>query len=200
MIKNTLTTYDIAQYAQVTPRTVIQWINDGKLKAYRTPGNHSRVSFEEFLGFLKKYNMPVPKELTEPQIALRKSILIVDDDRSMADAIRRLLVRDNLYDLDIAYDGFEAGEKFAKKVPDLIILDLNMPGVNGYQLTERIRKELKNNVVKILIVSAVSDGENLKRIIGLGADDFLVKPFSSEQLKAKMDILLKDSLGEESRD
>ena len=198
MIKNTLTTYDIAQYAQVTPRTVIQWINEGKLKAYRTPGNHSRVSFEEFIGFLKKYNMPVPNELLAEQVPERKSVLIVDDDVSMVDSIRRLLFREGVYDLETAYDGFEAGEKFTKKTPHLIILDLNMPGVNGYQLTERIRQEYKNKDVKILIVSAENEGSNIKKILSLGADDFILKPFSSEHLKAKMAELLGAPPGQES--
>ena len=92
MNKRALTTYDIAEYCQVTPRTAIQWINENKLKAYRTPGNHSRVAIEEFLSFLVKYNMPVPPELRfQVSDHARKRILIVDDDPGMVASIQRFL-------------------------------------------------------------------------------------------------------------
>ena len=108
MNKKALTTYAIADHCQVTPRTVIQWINEGKLKAYRTPGNHSRVQMEDFLNFLKKYNMPLPVEVIPK--TNKKRVLIVDDDKSMVDVIHRILKREKIYDLEVAYDGFEAGE------------------------------------------------------------------------------------------
>jgi excisionase family DNA binding protein len=125
-----LTTGQIAQYCHVTHRGVLKWVESGKLKAYRTPGNHSRVSVEDFLCFLKEYHMPIPAVLQPP--AAHKKILIVDDDRSMVHSLQRVLMMENKYIIEAAYDGFQAGQKFSAFKPDFIILDVCMPGMDGY--------------------------------------------------------------------
>jgi two-component system response regulator VicR len=186
MSKKTLTTYGIAEHCQVTPRTVIQWINEGKLKAYRTPGNHSRVSVEDFMDFLRKYNMPIPDDAAQGD---RKRILIVDDDKGMVNAIERFLIREKMYDLQVAYDGFEAGQKFAIFNPDLVILDLKMPGVNGYTLCSNIRKVQKNKDVKIVLISGSIEHESMQ-IEEMGADAYLEKPFKIQVLKKNIQMLL----------
>ncbi|MBU1996736.1 MAG: helix-turn-helix domain-containing protein, partial [Candidatus Omnitrophica bacterium] len=118
MKKKALTTSDIAEYCDVSPRTAVQWISEGKIKAYRTPGNHSRVKVEDFLKFLKTYNIPVPKEfvLIDSQDN-KKRILIVDDDKDMALTIERTLKLKNKYEIDIAFDGFDAGRKVMEFKP-----------------------------------------------------------------------------------
>jgi len=190
MDKNTLTTYEIAEYAQVTPRTVIQWINEGKMKAYRTPGNHSRVTIDEFLDFLHKYNMPVPlKFLNGNANEDKKRILIVDDDKGIVDSIQRFLRREKIYDLGFAYDGFEAGEKFASFKPHLIILDIRMPGLDGFKLCSRIKSNPENEKVKILFISGTIDEAVVSQITKLGADGYLTKPFSLDVLKDKIQHL-----------
>ncbi len=199
MIRNTLTTYGIAQYAQVTPRTVIQWINEGKLKAFRTPGNHSRVAIEDFLNFCHKYNMPIPKELLSKQTDDTKRILVVDDDQGIVDAIRRSLIRDKIYDLAVAFDGFEAGEKFAAFKPHLIILDVKMPGLDGYKVCSRIRSNPENKNVKILFISGTIDKDAIAQIIKLGADGYLTKPFSVEVLKNKLQCMFGHNRRAEDR-
>ena len=190
MSKKAITTYEAAEYCQVTPRTVIQWINEGKLKAYRTPGNHSRIQVEDFISFLKQYNMPIPSKFT-PGEEDRMRVLIVDDDKSMVDAIHRVLKREKIYDLEMAYDGFEAGEKFSDFKPDLVILDIKMPGLDGHQLCSRIRGNKRNRNVKILLISGVIDHKEVGRIKESGADDYLEKPFSNKDLKIKVEELLK---------
>ena len=186
MIKNTFTTYEVAEFCQVTPRTVVQWINEGKLKAYRTVGNHSRVVISDFLDFLNQYKMPIPAQLQHHDEGAKKRILVVDDDRSMSDAIRRFLVRENLYDLEFAYDGFEAGEKFSSFKPDLVILDIMMPGLDGYRVCSDIRKNASNQRIKILFISGKIDGMTMEDVKGAGADDFLGKPFKLDDLRLKL--------------
>src|SRR5580693_2953716 len=96
--KEPLTTGEIAKYCHVTHRGVLKWVESGKLKAYRTPGQHSRVSVEDFLVFLKTYNMPIPVEL-EPASLLKK-VLIVDDDRGIVYSLRRVLMMENTYNIE----------------------------------------------------------------------------------------------------
>lgn len=193
MGRKPLTTGEIAEYCHVTHRAVLKWIVAGKLTAYRTPGKHSRIQVKDFLDFLLRYNMPVPSELQSNRVASgggRKKILIVDDDKGIINAMKRILMADNQFDIETADDGFDAGRKFSDFKPDLIILDIKIPGLDGYQVCSYIRKDLANKDVKILAISGILDEEGVKRIVKLGADDYLPKPFDNETLKTKIEKLL----------
>jgi two-component system, OmpR family, response regulator VicR len=186
--KRPLTTGQIAQYCHVTHRGVLKWVESGKLRAYRTPGKHSRVSIEDFLRFLKQYNMPIPGELEPPSV--QKRVLIVDDDRGIVNSLHRVLMLENKYIIEAAYDGFQAGKKFSDFKPDFIILDICMPGLDGYQVCANIRKDADNKHVKILAISGLSEPQEIKKIMDLGADDYLQKPFSNELLQQKIKQIL----------
>jgi excisionase family DNA binding protein len=190
MINNlkTLTTGEIGIYCNVTYRAVLKWISSGKLKAYRTPGNHSRVRVDEFLSFLGKYNIPIPEELRSFEI--KKKILIVDDDQEMVDSIKRMLMMEDNYKIETAYDGFSAGQKFYQFKPDLVILDIKMPKLNGYEVCARIRSDPQNKEVKIIAISGVIDMAGAQEIKKLGANDYLSKPFDNTVLKRKIEKLL----------
>lgn len=187
-----LTTGQIAQYCHVSHRAVLKWVASGKLKAYRTPGNHSRVSVNDFVMFLKQYEMPVPMELQTTVIP--KKILIVDDDRGIVSSLQRALTLENKYQITIAYDGFEAGKKFVAFRPQLIILDIHMPGLDGYQVCANIRCDPNNKTVKILAISGVSELAEIKKIMDLGADDYLSKPFSNKVLSEKVSRMLGENV------
>ncbi|OGX56560.1 MAG: hypothetical protein A2447_02940 [Omnitrophica WOR_2 bacterium RIFOXYC2_FULL_38_12] len=183
MKKKALTTSDIAEYCDVSPRTAVQWISEGKIKAYRTPGNHSRVKIEDFLTFLKNYNIPIPKEFisTDSQDN-KKRILIVDDDKDMALTIERTLKLPRKYDIDLAFDGFDAGRKVIEFKPDLVILDIRMPGMDGYAVTKRIKDIPELLHTKIIAISAFFEEEGREKILSLGANVCLDKPFNKEDL------------------
>jgi excisionase family DNA binding protein len=187
-----LTTGQVAQYCHVTHRAVLKWVASGKLKAYRTPGKHSRVSVPDFLEFLQQYHMPVPAEFQT--VRPRKKILIVDDDRGIVNSIHRMLTLENKYEIETAYDGFEAGKKFITFQPQFIILDIRMPGLDGYQVCANIRSDMRNKNVRILAISAVSEDQEVKKIMELGADDYLNKPFSNKALKEKVEHLFNEGL------
>jgi excisionase family DNA binding protein len=188
MLKRPLTTGDIAQYCHVTDRAVLKWIDEGKLKAYRTPGNHSRVSIDDFLSFLKEYNMPVPSEL-EPGSG-KKRVLIVDDDKEMVNATKRVFLNHGDFEVEAAFDGFAAGQKFSEFKPDLILLDVKMPGMDGFEVCQRLRKDPAGKDVKIIVVSGALDMDGMERIMKLGANDYLTKPFRNEFLMIKAERVL----------
>jgi excisionase family DNA binding protein len=188
MTKRPLTTGEIALYCHVTDRAVLKWIDEGKLKAYRTPGNHSRVNIDDFLAFLKTYNMPVPKELLPG--SGKKKILIVDDDKEMVSATKRVLLSHGDFEVDTAFDGFAAGQKFSEFKPDLILLDIKMPGMDGFEVCQHLRKDPAGKDVKIIVLSGALDMDGMERIMKLGANDYLTKPFRNEFLMIKVGRVL----------
>jgi two-component system, OmpR family, alkaline phosphatase synthesis response regulator PhoP len=121
------------------------------------------------------------------------NILIVEDEPEIAQLIEQTLTRESFVCL-IARDGFQALESFAKIQPDLIVLDIMLPGLDGLEVCTRIRQKANDKDPYILMLTA--KGEELDRIIGLstGADDYLVKPFSPRELVARVRALLRRSL------
>ncbi len=179
-----LTTGEIAAYCQVTLRAVLKWVATGKLKAYRTPGRHCRVRQADFVDFCRRYNMPVPAELSSVSQPPTR-VLIVDDDQTMTRSLQHMLNTTGGYMVDVAYDGFSAGFKFAVDRPDLMTLDLRMPVMDGYKVLSMIRADPRNAGVKILVISAVSDQEEIKEVLGLGADAYMIKPIKREEFLQK---------------
>ncbi len=188
-MKSTLTTFNIADFCEVTHRTVQHWIASGKLIAYKTPGNHSRVKVEDLINFMKKYNMPIPPAL-EVYLRRKKRLLIVDDDESMVFVIKGTLEADKRYEIEEAYDGFVAGKKFAEFRPDLVTLDINMPKLDGFDVCKEIRKDPLNKDVKIVVISGINNEKEKKHLKDLGADAFIGKPFERKELISTIEELL----------
>ncbi|MCA9400257.1 MAG: response regulator [Candidatus Omnitrophica bacterium] len=195
MKRKALTTFDIAKYCQVTHRAVLQWIQAGKLKAYRTPGNHSRINKEDFVQFLNKYKMPIPDDFQDPTSTFHKTkILLVDDDLTMIKALKRALLLENRFVIDEALDGFSAGVKFLEFKPDVVVLDLRMPGMDGFEVCRNIRRDPKNSRIIILAISAFMNNEEAQKIIDLGANDYMYKPINNQEFIQKIDKLIFSTL------
>lgn len=178
--RKALTTGEIARYCGVNFLTVIRWIDRGQLRGYRLPGRGDhRVRVAEFLDFLRENGMPVPEDLRlHPARAL-----IVDDEPRMAAAIARAL-RAAGFETHVASDGFEAGAELGTLAPELMTLDLRMPGLDGFRVLELVRGNPRLARVKILVVSALGPSE-LERARKAGADDCLEKPFENRLLLEK---------------
>lgn len=168
------------------------------MQAYRTPGKHSRVDVEAFLEFLTKYKMPIPPEFDAAK--QKRRILIVDDDQRIVDMIRAALTLEKHYKCDVAMDGFTAGEKFSEFHPDLVVLDINMPGLNGFEVCSHLRFNLKDKNVKIIAISGNTQPEVKAKVIKTGANDFLAKPFQVGELVKKIEKLLGLSSGKDDED
>lgn len=118
------------------------------------------------------------------------TILIVDDDADGQQLLERLLARLNC-NLAFASSGLEALEKASELVPDLILLDVMMPGMNGFQVCERLRADPVLADVPIVMLTALDDRESRLKGIGAGADDFLSKPFDSAELKTRVQTITR---------
>jgi two-component system response regulator ResD len=121
--------------------------------------------------------------------AQRGSVLVVDDEPTIGEVVCRYLQRAG-YETHVAVDGFEAVEAAAAQQPDLIVLDLMLPGLDGLEAMRRIRA---NGVRRTAIILLTARGEESDRVIGLrlGADDYVVKPFSPAELVARVDAVLR---------
>lgn len=182
----TLTTGDIAKYCDVNQRTVIRWLDKGALKGFKLPGRgNNRVKLDDFISFLKQNGMPVPDELVEQGMP---KILVVDDELPVANAIRRALKPLNV-SVEIANGGFEAGSQLMIQKPDLMTLDLSMPGMNGFDVIKFVRNTAEIAHTRILVISALDEDE-LSRAIETGADAALAKPFENEVLRNAVSELL----------
>ena len=120
-------------------------------------------------------------------MAAKQKILIVDDDNNIAELISLYLTKE-CYDTEIVNDGESALRAFETSKPNLILLDLMLPGIDGYQVCREIRT--KSNV-PIIMLSA--KGEIFDKVLGLelGADDYILKPFDSKELVARVKAVLR---------
>ena len=119
----------------------------------------------------------------------KKKILIIDDNEDLVDVLREQLIHLG-YDVDGVISAEEGLAKIAEKRPDLILLDIMMPHVDGYSFLKKFRCDTSFNDVIVVILSAKGDNLDVTKAFNLGADDYLIKPFSGEILAEMMEGLL----------
>ncbi len=190
-----LTTGQIARLCFVSGVTVFNWIREGKLKAYTTPGGHYRILPQDFQRFVTENHMPLGLEL-RPEGPPR--VLLVDDERVVIGALRRILYSDEVsYEVESASSGFDAGAKVASFKPDLLILDLMMPGLNGFEVCKQLKENPETSHIKVLVVTGYPEDENVRRALDCGAEHVLAKPFRADEVRHWVQRLLGKEVSRE---
>ncbi|OQX12153.1 MAG: hypothetical protein BWK76_18120 [Desulfobulbaceae bacterium A2] len=163
---------ETARLLLVSPVTLRAWAQKGLLPSETTPGGHRRFLREDVERFLRNRGQPPP---------LR--VLIVEDDAMMRDFLVELL-RDLSPPplVETAQDGFEAGLKVQGFAPDVVLLDLMMPGLNGFETCRQIKANLASAATRILAMTGFPSEENVAKILAAGAEICLNKPLDTEQL------------------
>src|SRR5437870_4679722 len=177
-----LTTGEVADALQVTIPTVKRWIRDGHIAAYRTAGGHYRVAEDECTRFLSQLQTPAATDVTP-------RVLIVDDN----DGLRSTLVdafSTKGYRTESAKDGYEGLIKVGTFRPHLLVLDLRMPGMDGFQVCRKVKDDAETHNTKILAITGFAEGNARARILEAGADAFVEKPFQLAVLQAEAARLL----------
>jgi two-component system KDP operon response regulator KdpE len=127
-------------------------------------------------------------------MSIRARVLLVDDELSIQRAVGPLL-RSRGYDVEIAGTGAEALKLVADRAPDLIVLDLGLPDIEGAEVCHRIREHLK---VPIIVLSALGAEADKVNALDLGADDYVTKPFGPEELLARIRVALRRVMSEDT--
>ncbi len=197
--KNLLRISDIARKAGVLSSTVRYYTDMGLLNTSgETRGGHRLYDEEEILDTIRKIQFLNKQGLTIDQIKKdigfsqgRKKILVIDDEPEVGEFVSGI-VKDNFPNVDVkvVLDGFTAGSILNDYLPDMIILDLMLPGINGFEVCKHIRESELHKRVKILAITGYDTPDNKEKILACGADDFLAKPMDLKTVKARIISLL----------
>lgn len=173
-----ITTGVVAAHCGVSYEAVAKWIRTRKLPAYTTPGGQHRVRIADFQDFVNRYGMPP----FTPTPVLQRKLLIVDDDPVIVQFIQHVFTQTADYECATAANGFEAGTTVLSFRPDLVLLDLVMPGLNGIEVCRHIKTMPETRHILVLAMTGYPDEGNLEQVLAAGAAGCLVKPFSVETL------------------
>jgi two-component system alkaline phosphatase synthesis response regulator PhoP len=120
----------------------------------------------------------------------RTKILIVDDELDTLLALKRALELEDFYVIE-AQDGIEALEKVKAEIPDLVLLDLMLPRLNGFEVCQQLKQVEATSSIPIIMLTAKSESSDKVEGIEIGADDYVTKPFDIEELKARIKAVLR---------
>lgn len=185
-----LTSAEVAAHVGVSPRTVSNWIRDGHLKAYRTPGGHGRVAEQDLETFLAERGIhPLPAapdhSRDRPAVKDRTRVLFIDDDENLLDIIREVLEA-NGFEVQTARHGFLAGYLVAHFQPSVIVLDIMMPGLDGFEVMSLLRKRPEAREVPVIACTSMRGSDAEARAREAGFVSWLKKPLDFRALVAML--------------
>jgi len=185
-VKDVYTTGEVADICQVSQQTIIRCFDSGRLKGFRVPGSRfRRIPRESLIQFMKDNRIPLDRLESG-----KNRVLVVDDDPAIVEMLVELLERDGRFEVQTASTGFDAGLRTKEFHPDVIVLDYMLPDINGNAVIRSIRADRTLADVRIIIVSGVVNREDVEALLKEGADGFLQKPFSIEQLVSRITELV----------
>jgi len=176
---------EVANICGVVNQTAINWIKNNHLKAFTTPGGQYRIYSEDLIEFLNNRGMRIPEELSIAATGSnnKKKVIIIDDDKDLNEMMKLIFSRKlEEYDIIQAFDGFEAGKLLIAEKPDAVILDIDLPGVNGHLLCTKIKKDKDLNNPIVISISGLNDTFEEEKILSEGADAFFTKPLDFDKL------------------
>lgn len=176
--KTVFTTGEAAKICKVSQQTIIRCFDNGSLKGFRVPGSRfRRIPREQLYSFMKENGIP-----TDALESGKRKVLIVDDDEELVELMTDVFARDNRFEIKSANNGFGAGMLVKDFRPDLIILDVMLPDINGKEVCQRVRNDPTMKTVKIICISGMVEQDKIADLRAAGADDFMNKPFSVDTL------------------
>jgi len=185
-MKTVFTTGEAAKICKVSQQTIIRCFDSGQLKGFRVPGSRfRRIPREQLYMFMRDNGIP-----TDALESGKRKVLIVDDDEELVELIADALERDGRFEVRSVNNGFDAGMMVKEYRPDLIVLDVMLPDINGKEVCQRVRSDKSMNDVRIICISGMVEEDKVSELRAAGADDFMHKPFEVEKLVERMCGLL----------
>ncbi len=192
--KPVFTTFEAAKLCHVSPLSIINWVNAGRLPAFRTPGGHRRIRREDLVRFMRDNGMPLPEDLRDGSGRIK--VLVIDGEPGVRHMLaEHLATRATPYEVLTAGDGFEAGRLVATFRPDAILLDLRLPGVDGYQACRTIKADPETSGTVVIGMSAYPSIEIEARVLECGATRCFAKPVDPSALASFLDTLFEHPSG-----
>ena len=174
-----LSTMQVARLMGVSDQSVSNWVDSGKLRAGKTPGGHRRVEKSDLITFLNQQNFRIPRELLPPGT----TILVVDNEPDVGRWLKKSLkTKHPNWNIVVALDGFAAGESVATDHPNIVLLNLQMPGLDGLDVCRRIKSNRHARHAEVIAITARHSAENQKAAMEAGAAAYLPKPMDFEPL------------------
>ena len=196
--KAVFTTFETAKLCHVSPLSIINWVNAGRLPAFRTPGGHRRIRREDLVRFMRDSGIPLPDDLKEG--SGRTKVLVVDDEASIREVLaEHLTTRPNPYEVLTAADGFEAGRLVATYKPDVVLLDLKMPGLDGFQICRTIKADPETSNTLVIAMTGYYSPDTEARILECGAVRCFSKPVEPSAVSTYIDSVFKQRDGGKPR-
>ena len=185
-MKTVFTTGEAAKICKVSQQTIIRCFDSGQLKGFRVPGSRfRRIPRDALYRFMKENGIP-----TDALESGRRRVLIVDDDQAVVDLISEVFAGDARFETKVVNNGFGAGCSPRSTIPDLIILDVMLPDINGQAVCELIRRDPTMSDIKIICISGMIEEDKIQELRESGADDFLHKPLDIDELMRRVCRLL----------
>lgn len=176
--KTVFTTGEAAKICKVSQQTIIRCFDNGSLKGFRVPGSRfRRIPREHLFSFMKDNGIP-----TDALESGKRRVLIVDDDQGLVDLLVDVFDKDGRFEIRSANNGFDAGMLVKEFRPDLVVLDVMLPDINGKEVCQRVRSDPTLESVKIICISGMVERNKVQELRDAGADDFLQKPFTVDQV------------------
>jgi excisionase family DNA binding protein len=186
-MKTVFTTGEAAKICKVSQQTIIRCFDSGQLKGFRVPGSRfRRIPRNELYQFMRENGIP-----TDALESGKRKILVVDDDLELVELITDVLDKDGRFEVRSVNNGFDAGMMVKEYHPDLLVLDVMLPDINGKEVCQRVRNDPTMDDVKIVCISGMVEQDKIEDLRTSGADDFLQKPFEVDQLVDRICHLLE---------
>ena len=177
-MKTVFTTGEAAKICKVSQQTIIRCFDSGQLKGFRVPGSRfRRIPRVVLYKFMKENSIP-----TDALESGKRKALVVDDDEDLVDLIKDVLENDGRFEVRTANNGFDAGMMVKEYHPDIIVLDVMLPDINGKEVCQRVRGDTTLDDCRIICISGMVEQDKIADLRTSGADDFMQKPFEIEKL------------------
>jgi excisionase family DNA binding protein len=186
-MKTVFTTGEAAKICKVSQQTIIRCFDSGQLKGFRVPGSRfRRIPRDQLYAFMRDNGIP-----TDALDSGKRKILVVDDDENLVELIVDALDRDGRFEIRQVNNGFGAGMLVKEYRPDLIILDVMLPDINGKEVCQRVRSDSSMDDVRIICISGMVEQDRIAELRHAGANDFMRKPFEIDALIDRVCQLLE---------